>query len=72
MDSARGVAAIVVSCRNSSCKSSCDAIVRNGRKVLHYFYCFECNSSFAIVHVKGRSKHVSSVAAASQKTFRYV
>ena len=28
MDSARGVAAIVVFSRNSSCNSSCDAIVR--------------------------------------------
>ena len=30
VDSARGVAAIVVCCRNSSCNSSCDAIARNG------------------------------------------
>ena len=32
VDSARGVAAIVVCCRNSSCNSSCDAIARNGRR----------------------------------------
>ena len=30
VDSARGLAAIVVCCRNSSCNSSCDAIARNG------------------------------------------
>ena len=32
MYSARGVAAIVFSCRNSSCNSSCDAIVRSGQQ----------------------------------------
>ena len=148
MDSARGVAAIVVCCRNSLCNSSCDAIVcsrvhqnraslfasdfyrrrgyrresrsedhfypfssqkrsrfasdflRRGNRtswglkksrdfsgsgknrrcnrresrdfgalrfavveqLLYYFCCFECNSSFAIVRVKGGSKHVSSVS----------
>ena len=49
-DSARGVAAIVVWCRNSSCNSSCDAIACRGSKN----YCirsavssamFDCNSS---------------------------
>ena len=30
VDSARGVAAIVICCRNSSCNSSCDAIALNG------------------------------------------
>ena len=34
MDSARGVAAIVVFCRNSPCNSSCDAIVCNGRRTV--------------------------------------
>ena len=62
VDSARGVVAIVVWCCNSSCNSSCDAIARNGGKRLHSFCCFECNRLFAIARVKGRSKHVSSVA----------
>ena len=30
-------------------------------KLLHSLCCFECNSSFTIVRVKGSSKHVSSV-----------
>ena len=47
MDSARGVAAIVVVSRNSSY----NAIVRNGQETI------------AIVRGKGRSKHVSSVMA---------
>ena len=34
MDSARGVAAIVVSCRNSSCKSSCHAVALNGQRTI--------------------------------------
>ena len=37
MDSARGVAAIVVCCRNSSCNSSCDATARNGRRTIALF-----------------------------------
>ena len=43
--SARGVAAIVVLCRNSSCNSSCDAIVRCGPKK----YCILSAVSSAIV-----------------------
>ena len=34
VDSARGVAALVVCRRNSSCNSSCDAIARNGRRTI--------------------------------------
>ena len=34
VDSARGVAAIVVCRRNSSCNISRDAIVRNGRRTI--------------------------------------
>ena len=64
MDSARGVAATIVFCHNGSCDSSCDTIVRSGRKLLHSFRCFDCNCSFAIVCVKGRSKHVAGVVAA--------
>ena len=50
VDFARGVAAIVVCCRNSSCNSSCDARVRNGRKTIAFFLLFRvqqfvCNSS---------------------------
>ena len=49
LNSARGVAAIVVCCRNSSCNSSCDAIARNGRRTIALFLCcFEFNSLFAI------------------------
>ena len=67
MDSARGVAAIVLCRRNSSCNSSCDAIARNGRRTIaSYFCCFECNSLFAIGCAKGCSKHVSSVVAAAR------
>ena len=33
-------------------------------ELLHYFCCFKDNRSFAIVRVKGCSKHVSSVVAA--------
>ena len=40
-DSARGVAAIVVCRRNSSCNSSCDAIVRNGRRTIALFLLFQ-------------------------------
>ena len=40
MDSARAVAAIVVLCRNSSCNSSCDAIVRRGRRTIALFLLF--------------------------------
>ena len=65
VDSARGVAAIVVCCRNSSCKSSCDAIAMV-EELLHPFCCFECNSFFTIGCVKGCSKHVSSVVAAAK------
>ena len=39
--SARGVAAIVVCCRNSSCSSSCDAIAHNGRGTLAVFLLFQ-------------------------------
>ena len=48
VDSARGVTAIAVCCRNSSCNSSCNAIARNGRRTLALFLLFECNSLFAI------------------------
>ena len=34
-------------------------------ELLHYSRCLECNRLFAIVHVKGHSKHVSSVVAAA-------
>ena len=40
VDSARGVAAIVVCCRNSSCNSSCDAIARNGGRTIAFFLLF--------------------------------
>ena len=40
VDSARGVAAIVVCCRNSSRNSSCDAIARNGRRAIAFFLLF--------------------------------
>ena len=43
VESARGVAAIVVFCRNSSCNSSscsCDAIVRSGQKTIPFFLLF--------------------------------
>ena len=67
MDSARGVAAIVVCRRNSSCNSSCDAIVcAMVEELLHSFCCFECNSLSAIGCVTGCSKHVSSVVAAAK------
>ena len=66
MDCARSDAGIVVFCRNSSCNSSCDAIVRNGRKTT----VLECNSSFAIVCVKRHSKHISSVVAAGKHCSR--
>ena len=35
-------------------------------ELLHFFCCFECNSLFAIGCVKGCSKHVSSVVAATK------
>ena len=41
VDSARGVAAIVVCRRNSSCNSSCDAIVCNGRRTIALFLLFQ-------------------------------
>ena len=61
VDSARGVAVIVASCRNSSCNSSYDAIDRSGRKTIAFFLLcrlqrFVCNTSH-----EGGSKHVSSV-----------
>ena len=56
VDSARGVDAIVVFCRNHLYNTSCDAKVRRGRKLVHSSCYFECNSLFAIVRVKGRSK----------------
>ena len=40
MDSARGVAAIVVFCRNSSCDSSRDAMGRNGWQNVAFFLLF--------------------------------
>ena len=40
VDSARGVAAIVVCRRNSWCNSSCDAIARNGRRTIALFLLF--------------------------------
>ena len=50
MDSARGVAAIVVCCHNSLCSSSCDALARNGQRTIALFLLFRvqsfvCNSS---------------------------
>ena len=66
VDSARGVAAIVLCRRNSSCNSSCDAIARNGRRTIALFCCFECKSLFAIGRVKGCSKHASNVAVAAK------
>ena len=40
VDSARGVAAIVVCCCNSLCHSSCDAIACNGRRTITFFLLF--------------------------------
>ena len=40
VDSARGVAAIVVCRRNSSCNSSCDASARNGQRTIALFLLF--------------------------------
>ena len=66
VDSARGIAAILVCCRKSLCNSSCSAMVRsNQRDIFHSFCSFECNSLFAIVRVKGHSTYVSSVVAAA-------
>ena len=61
--SARGVAAIVVCCRNSSCDAVARAIVK---ELLHSLCCFECNSLFAIGCVRECSKHFSSVVAAAK------
>ena len=44
VDSARGVTAIVVCCRNSSCNSSRDAIAHNGRRTLAFFLLFRKQS----------------------------
>ena len=44
MDSARGVAAIVVCCLNGSCNSSCDAITRDGRRTIALFLLFRVQS----------------------------
>ena len=44
MDSARGVTAVVVCCRKSLCNSSCDAIVRNGRRTIALFLLFRVQS----------------------------
>ena len=52
MDSARGVVAIVVWCRNSSCNSSCD-VSRCGERLSHSFCCFKHNRLFVIVRLKG-------------------
>ena len=55
----RSVAEIAVF---SSYSSSCDPIVRNGRQTIALFLLFGVQSClFAIVHVKGRSKHVSNM-----------
>ena len=40
VESAMGVAAIVVCRRNSSCNGSCDAIARNGRRTIAFFLLF--------------------------------
>ena len=40
VDSARGVAAIVVCFQNSSCNRSCNAIARNGRRTIASFLLF--------------------------------
>ena len=50
MDSARGVATIVVFCRNILCTCSCDAIVRTGLQTMAFFLLFRvqqfvCNTS---------------------------
>ena len=68
VDSARGVAAIVVWFRNSSCNSSCDALARNGRRTIAFFLLFRVQNSLPSVIgcVKGCSKHVSSVVAAAK------
>ena len=64
--------AIVTFCRKRSCKSSCDAWFAMVEELLYlnltYFCCFECNRSYALVHMKGRSRHVSSVVAAASIT----
>ena len=44
VDSARGVAAIVVCRRNGSCNSSCDAIACNGRRTIAFFLLFRVQS----------------------------
>ena len=73
MDSARGVAAKVVFCHNSSCNSSCDAVVHSGRTAIAFFLLFRVQSClFAIVRVKGRSKHVSVVFATAKCSSRTV
>ena len=41
VDSARGVAAIVFCCRNSSCNSSCNAIARNGRRTIAFLLLYQ-------------------------------
>ena len=64
-DYARGAAAIVVFCSSSLCNRSWDVIVCNGRRTIALFCCLEHDASFGIAHVKGCSKHVSSVAAAA-------
>ena len=51
MDSARGVAAIVVFSRKSSSMNYCDAIVHSGRRTIAFFLLFGmqefvCNSSY--------------------------
>ena len=40
VDSARGVAAIVVCSSNSSCNSLCDTIARNGLRTIALFLLF--------------------------------
>ena len=40
VDSARGVAAIVVCCRKSLCNSSCGAMACNGRRAITFFLLF--------------------------------
>ena len=66
MNSTRGVAAIVVCCRNSSCNSPCDAIARNGRRTIALFLLFRVQQFVCNRLCEGCSKHVSSVVAAAK------
>ena len=66
VDSARGVAAIVLCRRNSSCNSSCDAIPRNGRRTIALFLLFRVQSFICNRLCEGMFQHVSSVVAAAR------